>query len=184
MQSCNTITWVSSLKPWHNRIKKWTGQQVSLQLSERGIKSTGSRATKIRRLEEFSLDRSLGAVICSETLESSGAEAEQQSLIGAFSSNVVKDGGRDEREAEDELDSVATQPFQTDSASQQLGIDDEIDDKDDDEANDEEGDTRHQAAAPSDSQLRKRIRSICKAQAQGSPTVRNVELQLTKEFGR
>ena len=86
MLNCDTITWVSSLKPWR------------ALLAKRGLKIRGDRPAKLRRLEG-ALDRSLGAVCCD-------ADSEVVKNDDGYAADY------EDHQPDDQLDSLATQPFE------------------------------------------------------------------------
>ena len=181
--SCNTITWVSSLKPWR-----------ALQ-AKRGMKMHGNRPAKLQRLE-VALDRNLGAVSRdsdSEVVANDDDYAHQSevSLVDELEGSWV-----------DEMDSLATQKWhpseggsndvcsteekcEEENGEEQEDIDDEPSTLAPTRPTDAmaAGTAQHRAQ-PSDTELFQRIKGICGADAHNLSTRRDVEKLLTKNFGR
>ena len=81
MFNCDTITWVSSLKPWR------------ALLAKRGVKIRGERPAKLRRLEG-ALDRSLGAVSCdADTEEVENDDDERGGSLASYAEWTAPDDG-------------------------------------------------------------------------------------------
>lgn len=182
MLSCDTITWVSSLKPWR------------ALLAERGIASHEARPAKLRRLEG-ALDRSLGAVSCDADTE--------------VIANDDDDASYEDHQPDDQLDCLATQPFEggsSDEDSEEEKCEEENDEKAEEAEDIDDGPdtvfdvkptvaptrstdevtagTLHDRATPTGTELFKRITSICAAGSGDSPTLPDVEKVLEKDFDR
>lgn len=179
--SCNTITWVSDLKPWREAL---------------ATKFSGSRAAKLRRLEQQQtlLDIQLGAVDCGQGDRDPPFRPDVRLLPH---SPEVQD---QDYEAEDErLDEMGTQPFVCDDSTghvEQDNVDKDAGQHEDIEEV-EEADTiaspqvapasasrsKHRVS-PSGSELWKRIKSICEAGDHNTLTMADISRKLSREFGR
>ena len=181
--SCNNITWVCDLGPWRET---------------QANKFSGSRAAKLRRLEQQQqklLDMQLGAVECGQGDRDTPFRPDVPLLPHS------PEAQDQDYEAEDErLDEMGTQPFvcddsidyvEQDNVDQDAGQQEDIEEVEDADTVDspEVGPasasrSEHRVVSPSGSQLWKRIKSMCEAGDHNTVTMADISRKLSREFGR